>query len=81
MRDALDQFERGQLTPLQLDKYFLTCMEGLERIRSVDLKTSRHLIAQLQRAHFLEDEVEFGSPEDAAKAVDECRQFLDSLPN
>jgi hypothetical protein len=80
MLDALGQFEQGQLTPEQLEECFLICMEGLERIRSTELSTSRHLVSKLLDAYFLQDEIEFGSPEDARRAADECRQFLNPLP-
>jgi hypothetical protein len=80
MSDALDQFERGELPPRALEKLFDACMAGLERVRSKELRTAETLIGRLLVAHFVEDEIEFGHPDDVEKMIAECRKFLNSLP-
>jgi hypothetical protein len=80
MHTLLDQYRANELSAGELEQAVEFHLDALEFIDLDVVHRARSLCSKLTYAHFLDGDEEFGEPQDAAAALAEFHQFLDTLP-
>lgn len=80
MLDLVNSFQLGEVTQERFERQFNFYVEGLDGVTLSTCHLARRLSSSLVNAHFWEDEIEFGTPEEADIVADEIRRFISQLP-
>lgn len=80
MLHALDEYEAGRLSSVQVERMLLFHMEGVEGVRLSVLHEASDLAYRLVTAHMEAGMEEFIDTEEVAEVLSEMRRFLRSLP-
>lgn len=80
IRDTLDEYEAGRLSPEQVERAFEYHMDGVEGVGLPVIHQARDLTHRLVMAHMSDGLEEFIDAGEVSQVLADMRRFLDSLP-
>lgn len=80
MQETLDRYEKGELSPVEVEESMESNIQALEIIGSKEISRSRELSYQLVRSNFCNEEDGFQDEPKTKDILREYRMFLDNLP-